>query len=380
MRIGIDITSAVTQSAGIGRYTRELIRALLARDTSHTYSLFYASEKQVEPIGPLPPNARVRRLPFHDKWLARIWHRFQIPIPVEWITGRVDLFHSPDFTLPPTLFRIPTLLTVHDLSFIRDPDSAVPSLRQFLNRAVRRSVARARHVLADSQATKDDLIELFDTPPDKIDVLLSGVAARFTPVRDPAALAAVRAKHDIGDDPFVLALGTLQPRKNYTRLIQAFGKVASQPGQSANLIIAGGRGWLFDSIFAEVTRLGLERRVRFIGFVDDADLPALYSAATVFAYPSLYEGFGLPALEAMACGTPVIGSNVSSIPEVIGAAGLLVNPFDVDAIAAGLIGLLTDASAREAYRDAGVQRAAQFTWDSAARQLHSIYHRLLVRV
>ena len=411
MRIGIDITSAVTQSAGIGRYTRELVRALLALDAPHRYMLLYATEKRIEkPIDPLPPGARLRRLPFHDKWLARVWHRFQLPIPVELATGRLDLFHSPDFTLPPALPGTRTLLTVHDLSFIRDPGSAVPSLRRFLDRAVRRSVARADRVLADSQATKDDLVELFGVPTGKIDVLLSGVDTRFKPIRDPALLAAVRARYDLGDGPIVLSLGTIQPRKNYTRLIQAFGRgvgrgrqtgpsAASSPSSSlrsesgsglwlragsgamgdVSLVIAGGKGWMFDDIFAEVARLGLEGRVKFTGFVDDADLPALYSAATIFAYVSLYEGFGLPALEAMACGTPVIGSNASSIPEVVGDAGLLVDPTDVDAIAAGLIGLLADPSARDAYMRDGLRRAAQFTWDAAARQLLSIYGEMAAR-
>ena len=384
MRIGIDVTSAVTQSAGIGRYTRELVRALLNLDAPHTYTLFYATEKRVaRPIEPLPHSVRLRRLPFHDKWLARLWHKLQIPISIELITGPIDLFHSPDFSLPPTLRRTPTLLTVHDLSFIRDPESAVPSLRRYLSRVVPRSVARARRVLADSQATKDDLVELFGTPPGKIDVLLSGVDARFRPIRDPAALAAVRAKYNLGSGPLVLAVGTIQPRKNYVRLIQAFAQVMGQWWQigpewlgDVNLVISGGTGWLFDAIFAEVTRLGLQARVKFTGFVDDADLPALYSAAAVFAYVPRYEGFGLPVLEAMACGVPVIGSNVSSIPEVVGDAGLLVDPLDVDAIAAGLIGLLKDASARDAYRRAGLQRAAQFTWESAARQLLSIYAEL----
>ena len=384
MRIGIDVTSAVTQSAGIGRYTRELVRALLNLDAPHTYTLFYATEKRVaRPIEPLPSGVRLRRLPFHDKWLARLWHKLQIPISIELITGPIDLFHSPDFSLPPTLRRTPTLLTVHDLSFIRDPESAVPSLRRYLSRVVPRSVARARRVLADSQATKDDLVELFGTPPGKIDVLLSGVDARFRPIRDPAALAAVRAKYNLGSGPLVLAVGTIQPRKNYVRLIQAFAQVMGQWWQigperlgDVNLVISGGTGWLFDAIFAEVTRLGLQARVKFTGFVDDADLPALYSAAAVFAYVPRYEGFGLPVLEAMACGVPVIGSNVSSIPEVVGDAGLLVDPLDVDAIAAGLIGLLKDASARDAYLRAGLQRAAQFTWESAARQLLSIYAEL----
>lgn len=378
MHIGLDITSAMTQTAGIGRYTRELIRALFALDSDHTYTLFYASQKRLEPpFDALPRGVRLRRLPFHDRWLARIWHKLQLPIPVELITGRIDLFHSPDFTLPPTLPRTRTLLTVHDLSFMRDPDSAVPALRRFLEKAVSRSVARAQRVLADSQATKDDLVSLFGTPSEKIEVLLSGVDTRFQPIQNPTALAAVRAKYNLGNDLLVLSVGTIQPRKNYTRLIQAFAQVvaqwdSAQRGQ-LTLVIAGGKGWMFDAIFAEVTQLGLEGRVKFTGFVDDADLPALYSASTLFVYPSLYEGFGLPVLEAMACGIPTIASNLSSIPEVVGSAGLLIDPLDINAIAAAIIVLLKDMSARDVYRQAGIQRAAHFTWEAAAKQLLSIY-------
>lgn len=378
MHIGLDITSAMTQTAGIGRYTRELIRALFALDSDHTYTLFYASQKRLEPpFDTLPRGVRLRRLPFHDRWLARIWHKLQLPIPVELITGRIDLFHSPDFTLPPTLPRTRTLLTVHDLSFMRDPDSAVPALRRFLEKAVSRSVARAQRVLADSQATKDDLVSLFGTPSEKIEVLLSGVDTRFQPIQNPTALAAVRAKYNLGNDLLVLSVGTIQPRKNYTRLIQAFAQVvaqwdSAQRGQ-LTLVIAGGKGWMFDAIFAEVTRLGLEGRVKFTGFVDDVDLPALYSASTLFVYPSLYEGFGLPVLEAMACGIPTIASNLSSIPEVVGSAGLLIDPLDINAIAAAIIVLLKDMSARDVYRQAGIQRAAHFTWEAAAKQLLSIY-------
>jgi hypothetical protein len=176
MKIGIDYTSAATQGAGIGRYTRELMRAVLALPSPHQFSLFYASSisRNVEfglsndQFRTPHSTFRIRRLPFHDKWLMRIWQRLRIPIPVELIVGKIDLFHSPDFTLPPTLPGVPTLLTVHDLSFIRDPDSAWPSLRAFLDKAVPRSAKRATHVLADSQATKDDLIELFGTPAEKI--------------------------------------------------------------------------------------------------------------------------------------------------------------------------------------------------------------------
>ncbi len=356
---------------------------------------------------------RIRHLPFHDKWLMRAWHRLRLPIPVELIVGKVDLFHSPDFTLPPTLPGVPTLLTVHDLSFIRDPDSAWPSLRAFLNQAVPRSVKRATRVLADSQATKDDLIELLGTPAEKITVLYSGVEARFKPVRDQAEIDRVCAKYQL-PRPFILSVGTLQPRKNYGRLIEAFGQlvaahaernaveskharnaVESKDAQQStqlhsstslrsaqnawHLVITGGKGWMVESIFEQVKRSGLEGRVHFPGFVDDADLPALYSAAEVFAYVSLYEGFGLPLLEAMACGTPVIGSNASSLPEVIGEAGLQVDPRDVDDIARALQQMIDQPELRERSIELGLERAKLFTWDKAARELLAIYEQLRPR-
>jgi len=228
-------------------------------------------------------------------------------------------------------------------------------------------------VLADSAATKEDLIALFGTPADKITVLYSGVDARFAPVRDRSILDQVCVKYGI-TWPFILAVGTLQPRKNYARLIQAFAQLANdRPHQ---LIIAGGKGWMFNDIFTLVKSLGLENRVRFPGFVDDADLPALYSAADLFAYVSVYEGFGLPLLEAMACGTPVIGSNTSSLPEVIGAVGLQVDPRDVDAIANALKMMLTQSDLRARAMVAGIDRARLFTWVAAAQKLLAIYDRI----
>jgi glycosyltransferase involved in cell wall biosynthesis len=406
MRIGIDYTSAATQGAGIGRYTRELMRALLALPSNNRYSFFYASSRRIEHSALSTQQSAIHHLPFHDKWLMRVWQRLRLPIPVELIVGRVDLFHSPDFTLPPTLPGMPTLLTVHDLSFIRDPDSAWPSLRAFLNKAVPRSVKRATHVLADSQATKDDLVELFATPAEKITVLYSGVEARFAPVRDQAEIDRVCAKYQL-PRPFILSVGTLQPRKNYGRLIEAFGQLtaahaersvaeskhalpSTQPHPSTaplrgsaqdvyHLVITGGKGWMTESIFEQVKRSGLEGRVHFPGFVDDADLPALYSAADLFAYVSLYEGFGLPLLEAMACGTPVIGSNTSSLPEVMGEAGLQVDPHSVDDIARALQQMIERPELRERSIGLGQERAKLFTWDKAAREVLAIYDRLRPR-
>ncbi len=398
MRIGIDITAAVRQGAGIGRFTRELIRALFALDDgtvqsvpSCEYVLFAATgglpRAAAEPrLAYITQPAITRHLQFEirnlkflsDDWLHRLWHRAHLPIPVEAITGRVDLFHEPDFVLPPTLPGARTVLTVHDLTFIRDPESAFPRLRRYLNRVVPRSVARATHVLADSLATKNDLVELFNTPSDKITVLYGGVDARFAPVRESERLATIRARYGIGQEPFVLGIGTIQPRKNYRRLIQAFAILKSLTS-NLQLVIAGGKGWMYDSIFAEVKRLGLEGQVLFPGFVDDDDLPALYSAAEMLAYPSIYEGFGLPILEAMACGTPVVTSITSSLPELAGDAALLIEPSDVDAIAAAVRRLLQDSGLRRGLVADGFDQARKFTWQKAAAQLMGIYQSIGAR-
>jgi glycosyltransferase involved in cell wall biosynthesis len=373
MRIGFDATSAVSQGGGIGRYTRELLRALADVDSENDYRVFYASRTRPHPLPPLPANFHITPLPFHDIWLARLWHRARVPFPVNWIIGPIDIFHSPDFTLPPTSRRTRTLLTVHDLSFVRDPESAAPGLRRYLEVVVPRSVARADHILADSLATRDDLIELYGTASQKISVLYSGVNDTFQPVRNPAALEAVRARYTLGAAPFILAVSSLQPRKNFVRLIQAFAQL---PHPELNLVIAGGHGWLYDSIFAEVERLKLNGRVIFPGFVADADLPALYSAARVLAYPSLYEGFGLPMLEAMACGTPVVASTASCLPEVAGDAALLVPPTDVEALAHALNRLLTDENLRAQLIAKGAERVRQFSWGKSARELVEIYRSL----
>lgn len=361
MRIGLEVTAAVRQGGGIGRYVRELLKAVADLNTGDRYSLFYASPFPLPHVLPqLPGNFQARHLPFHDIWLARLWHRAQLPLPVDLLTGPIDLYHAPDFTLPPVRAR--SLLTVHDLSFARDPDSAAPGLRDYLNRVVPRSVARADHVIAVSQATKADLIELYKTPEHKISVLYEGVDAAFKPAPSPE----IRARYNLGSGPFILAVSTVQPRKNFARLIQAF---ASLP-RDYSLVIAGGRGWLYEPIFAAAEEPSVRGRVHFLGFVPDSDLPGLYSEAAAFAYPSLYEGFGLPMLEAMACGVPVLAADTSSLPEVAGGAAVLVDPWQVDAIAAGLRQVL---DRRDALIPAGFKRAAQFRWDAVARDLVALY-------
>ncbi len=373
MRIGLEVTAAVCQGGGIGRYVRELLRALAVLDSENQYRLFFASKNDdTHRLPLLPANFQVRRLPFHDIWLARVWQRLRAPLPVELITGRLDVYHSPDFALPPTLGQTPTLLTVHDLSFARDPCSAAPGLRGYLDVVVPRSVRRATHVLADSQSTKDDLMALYQTPEEKITVLYAGVTACFRPVTDPGELAEVRGRYGMGERPYVLSIGTLQPRKNHGRLIEAFDRTLHD--SEYNLVLAGGEGWLYDEVRAQVAKRGLQDRVLFPGFVAEEHLPALYSAAAIMVFPSLYEGFGLPVLEAMACGVPVLASNAPCLPEVAGDAALMVDPRDVSAMAIAIEELINQPELRDALREKGLARAAQFRWKNSAAELLRVYH------
>lgn len=374
--VGIDYTAAVHQTAGIGRYTFELVRTL-ARLVNGLeaidYRLFVAGAGRDFKPAPLGR-------PFHwcptrltERWLGRLWYRLQLPLWIETWTGPLDLFHAPDFFLPPVRARTRTIVTVHDLSFVRLPETTMVGMERQLNTWVPLSVQRAGHVIAVSEATRQDLIELYQTPPEKITTLYHGVAESFRPVRDKAHLTAVRQKYRLGEDPFLLSVGTIQPRKNYRRLIQAFARL----DPALSLVIVGSKGWHTGEILAEVTRRRLDGRVKFLGFVADADLPALYSAASLFVYPSLYEGFGLPVLEAMACGTPVVASNVSALPEVAGQAGLLVDPYDVAALATALGRVIEDPDLHQFLAQAGLVQAQKFRWEETGQKLLGLYQRLL---
>lgn len=371
MLIGIDYTSAARQRAGIGRYTRGLVTALLGLDHGHQYSVFAATGglEANDWRSPIErENVRIRSLPLSDDWLARIWHRLRLPIPVEILTGPVDVFYSPDFALPPTRRGTRTLLTVHDLSFVHHPDAFVPALRRYLERVVPRSLGRADLVLADSRHTRSDLIKLFGVRSDQVKVIYPGADSRFHPHVEPSEQDRLRERYDIGDTPYVLSVGTLQPRKNLARLIQAFARSQGRRHTNAKLLIAGGRGWLYDDILVAANA---HDNVRLLGFVEEQNLPTLYRGAALFAFPSLYEGFGLPVLEAMACGVPVICSNRSSLPEVAGEAALLTNPLDVDAMSNAITRALEDSVLRAQMVDRGLAQAANFSWQQSAHQLLS---------
>lgn len=377
-RIGIDVTAALAQGGGIGRYTRELIRAVTLLDTTDELHLFSARIPHSIPLPePLPSAANVtyHSAPLSERWLYRLWYRLRLPLPVQLVTGPLDLFHSPDFVLPPIGGKIPTLLTVHDLSFLHYPETFPEALVTYLNRIVPWSVNRATHILADSAATKKDLVSLWHVPPEKVTILYSGVNEQFRPIEDNVLIMAARQKYGLAERPYLLAVGTVQPRKNYQMLIRAFRPVAEHLPH--DLVFVGGKGWLDEGMKSEVERQDLQDRVRFTGFVADEDLPALYCGASILAFPSLYEGFGLPILEAMACGLPCIISNSSSLPEVGGDAALQLSPQAEAMWSEAMVDLLTDETRYTEMVVSGIEQARSFSWSKAAGELLQVYNDLL---
>ncbi len=281
------------------------------------------------------------------------------------------IYHAAEHLLP--CLRRPTVLTVHDLIFERYPQHHTRINRLFLKLGMPLFVRAADAIIAVSEQTKRDLIELYNTPAEKIHVIYEGIDERFAPI-GPPRVAAARQKYAI-ERPYLLMVGTLEPRKNHAAALQALARLKAE-GHPHCLVVVGGKGWLFDPIQTLVGELGLSEDVLFAGRVDDDDLPALYSGAACLLMPSLYEGFGFPVLEAMACGTPVVCSNRSSLPEVAGDAAILVDPEDVAGLAAAVGRAVGDAALAGQLRQRGIQQAARFDWTRCATDVARIYSAL----
>jgi len=359
MLIGIDASRAVTvRPTGIEIYSQRLIQALLALKSPHCFRLYFRSAPPAAAFS----GADLRVIPF-----PRLWTHVRL----SWEVARrpPDVLFVPAHVLPIFHPRV-SLVTVHDLGYLYFPRAHPWHQRLYLDLSTRWNARAAAHLLADSQATKADLVARYSTPPEKITVAYPGRDERLAPVRDPALVEAVKTRYGITGDYF-LYLGTLQPRKNLSRLVAAFAHLITQSPhlQIFKLILAGKRGWLYDDLFAQVHRLGLEGRVLFPGYVPDEDKAALLSGALAFVFPSLYEGFGLPVLEAQACGCPVITSITSSLPEVAGDAALLVDPGDTSAIAAAMQQVATDPTLRENLIERGFANVRRFSWTACAQSV-----------
>ena len=353
MRIALDIQSTVGRKTGIGIYTARLLDALRRVGPEHEYH-----EVAWGRDTPMRLDRRLR------------WQQWELPRQARSI--HAELLHVPGFDAPRRK-PCPVVLTVHDLIGMLFPHNLPPISRFYWSHWLPWSIRWADRVIADSEHTRRDVGRLLDVPAERIAVIPLGVDAAFSRVVDAEALAMMRGRYAL-PEAFILYVGTLEPRKGLDTLVDAYATLADTLPHA--LVIAGQRGWYTEALFAQVRRLGLERRVRFTDYVADADLPALYSLADVFAFPSRYEGFGLPPLEAMACGTPVVSSNAASLPEAVGDAGLLVPPDNPGALAAALRRLLGDADLRARLRAAGLAQAQCFTWEETARHTLTVYREL----
>lgn len=360
------------RSAGVSGYIRQLLLHLPAATPGWQLHAFLPAQPFASPTG--------WQVHHTTRWDTRrpvqriLWEQLALPAAAR--SARLDLLHGP-VNVNPLFSACPSVVTIHDLSFMRYPQAFPPLKRAYLRRQVQLSVRAARRVIAISKATQHDLVTLFGVDPARIDVVYNGVDAAFS-AGAPHEVEEFRARRGL-PARYILHLGTLEPRKNLTRLVQAFARLKAQDTNVPHLklVLAGGKGWFYDSLFAEVARLGLEGSVLFPGYIDDADLVGWYRAAAVFAYPSLMEGFGLPVLEALASGVPTVTSNVSSLPEVAGDAALLVDPSDVDALAAALGRLLQEPALAAELRSRGLRRAARFSWQRTAQETAAVYRRTL---
>jgi glycosyltransferase involved in cell wall biosynthesis len=352
MLIGIDASRVMrARRTGTEAYSLHLIRTLIQPNSTHQFRLY-------TPV-PFPPNlvgvddgivSEVRVIPFPRLWthLRLAWELSRHPPDVLFVPAHVM----------PVICPVPAVVTVHDLGYLAYPQAHRSFDRWYLDWTTRRHTRVAAHIIADSQATQSDLIDHYRTQPGQITVVYPGREESLARVNAAATIAAVKRQYGIRDE-YLLYLGTLQPRKNLLRLVEAFARL---PSSTAGL-------QLYDQLFTRVESLKLGDRILFPGYVADDDKAALISGATALVYPSLYEGFGLPVLEAMACGTPVLTSNVSSLPEVAGDAALLVNPLDIDDIAAGMSRLISDANLRHALVEMGYAQVRKFSWANAAHQV-----------
>jgi len=353
-RIAIDASRiSVAERTGTERYTFELLAALARIDRWNTYTLY--TNGLPPSLPPVGPNFSLRSIR-----LPRLWTHARLGPAL--MRDRPDLLFVPAHVIP--LLHPRSVVTIHDLGYLAFPEAHTARRRLELDLSTRWCLRAAHRVIAISQATKNDLVRHYGADPARIVVVHLGRSNLFRPPDDPGQIAAIRARYAL-EAPYFLYIGTIQPRKNLTRLIEAFARAGAD---DALLVIAGRRGWLSEPIVRRVAELGLTNRVRFPGYVPDADLPALLSGALAFVFPSLHEGFGMPVLEAMACGAPVLTSTTSALPEVAGDAALLVDPCDTDAIAAALKRLAADAPLRASLRARGWERAANFTWERCARE------------
>jgi glycosyltransferase involved in cell wall biosynthesis len=368
MLIGIDASRAVAaRRTGTENYSLNLIRELLSQGQDSCFRLYF---NQAPAPGLLFEGSELRVIPF-----PRLWTHLRLSL--EMLSSPPDLLFVPSHVLPLAHPRC-SVVTVHDLGYHYYPEAHTPFQNFYLRWSTRYNARTATRVLADSEATRRDLVRYYNITSDKIVVVYPGRDETLAPVAESEARAKLSARYGVRA-PYLLYVGTLHPRKNLVRLVQAFASLLSSLSSTAQasldslqLVLAGQKGWLYEEIFAQVREQGLAERVVLTGYVPDSDLGSLLSGALAFVFPSLYEGFGLPVLEAMACGTPVVCSDVSSLPEVAGDAALYVDPLDAGGLAQALYQITVDAGLRRTLVGRGFQQVQRFSWRRCAQETRQV--------
>lgn len=369
MRIAIDAHSVGTGLGGNESYATNLIEALGEIDQNNQYTIYVTKREAVERFKDRWPNFSVRSTLPHTPLI-----RIPITLTSELRRNRVDVLHV-QFTSPPVP-PCPVVVSIHDLSFEHLPLTFKRRSRMQLRMTVRRSARQAAQVLTLSEYVRKDVVETYGVDPARVAIVPLAAPEHFSPVRDKKELQRVRQKYGI-DENYILSVGAIQPRKNLPRLLQAYSLLRRQQpeGNLPRLVLVGKCAWLYDETLRKISELGLSDLVTLTGHVPEADLPALYSGSSCFIYPSYFEGFGLPPLEAMKCGAPVVVGNRTSLPEVVGDAAVLVDPFEVSEIAAGIARVLNDSGLRASLREKGLERARAFDWRDTARQTLAVYEK-----
>jgi glycosyltransferase involved in cell wall biosynthesis len=369
MQIGLDTVAMKKELYGIGNYIKNLVFALLSTAPEDDY-LLVTSRGNREHFAPLGKNVSFESCPA-SRPLRICWEQAVLPRILK--ARNVDLFHGLASVLPlRTSCRC--VATVHDLTTFLAPERHTAARRTYLRWMIPRACRRADAIIAVSESTRDDLVKFLRVPPGKISVIHLGVAESFRPVEDADTLLQVRRKYGL-PEKFILYLGLVEPRKNLGTLVAAY-REAEEVNREFSLVLAGSLGWDYQPLIRQIRSSAAGDRILLPGYIRAEDLPAVYSASSLFVYPSLYEGFGLPVLEAMACGTPVITSNVSSLPEVAGEAALLVDPRSPHELAAAMRKLLANEDVRKSFSERGLVRARSFSWSQTARKTLEVYAQL----
>lgn len=364
MLIAIDASTISTQG-GPRTYVLGLITALLSIDRENEYIVFYNDPAHV---GRFPA---AREVVLNGKSpLARLW-REHILLPLACRREGVDLLHCPKSAVP-YFSPCPTVVTLHDLIPIRHPETEKAAARIYWRIQIPVAARRSSFVITDSEHARGEILEDFNLPPEKVAAVMLGFDPLMTGERNIDKTETVRARYGLPEN-YILYVGTIQPRKNIISLIEAYNLLRQRREVAPKLVIVGRKGWLYDSLFERIKALGLSDEIIFTGFVPDEELPSIYDGAIIFAYLSLFEGFGLPPLEAMACGVPVIASNTTSIPEVVGDAALTVTPTDINSIVNAMETILESPELAERLKTKGLERVKLFSWEKCAQETLDIY-------